>query len=96
MRRLAFLVLLLLWLPSAAQDDMFSEKRERHRVWKKWNRKRDAYNPYLDRKRKDRPSQQMARDNKREIKKQQRTGKKQMRRSKKAINKANRRRLKGK
>ena len=53
------IILLLIFLMSAggafSQYD-FSEKKERHKIWKKsGKRKRQSYNPYLDRKRKDKP-----------------------------------------
>jgi len=43
------------------------------------------YNPYLDKKRKNKPSVIMARDNKKTLKHQKRMAKKQMRKSKRKV-----------
>jgi len=79
------------WDEIVAQQDksMFKEKRERRRVWRKWRSDKGAYNPYLKKKGKDKPSGQMASSNKKEIRKQRRTEKKQLRRNKRTINKHN-------
>jgi hypothetical protein len=53
-------------------------------------------NPYLDRKKKNKPSVQQARENRKHLKKQKKLARKQMRRSKREIGRANRRRMKGK
>jgi hypothetical protein len=47
-------------------------------------------NPYLDKKKKHRPSAVMSRQNKKDLKRQKRMAKKQMRRSKKHINRKKR------
>ncbi len=67
-------------------DGMFKQKKERKRIWKHWNRKRDAYNPYLKKKNKDKPSVQGARTDKREIRRQKRDYKKQVKRAKRNAN----------
>lgn len=72
-------------IQSYAQDDMF--RKDRKRVWKKWRKNRQSYNPYLDRKAKNKPSAVIARGNKKEMKRQNRIAKKQMRRSRKRVNK---------
>lgn len=70
-------------VPALSQNDgMFKQKRERKRVWRNWNRKRDAYNPYLRKKNKDKPSVQAARTDKREMRRQKRDYKKQLKRAK--------------
>jgi hypothetical protein len=43
------------------------------------------YNPYLDKKRKNKPSAVMARQNKKDLKRMKKTSKRQMRRSRKKI-----------
>lgn len=92
---LLFTVFLVASHSASAQSDP-SNSGEAHRVWKKWSRKKNNYNPYLDRKRKDKPSARMARQNQKDVKRQQKEAKKQMRKSRKSISRANRRRLKGK
>lgn len=67
-------------------DGMFKQKKERKRVWRHWNRKRDAYNPYLKKKNKNKPSVQAARTDKREIRRQKRDFKKQLKRAKRNAN----------
>jgi hypothetical protein len=67
--------------------EMFKQKRERKRVWRRHRSSKDAYNPYLKKKNKDKPSQKIATGNKREIRQQKRRDKRQIRRSKKLIKK---------
>jgi hypothetical protein len=52
-------------------------------------------NPYLDKKKKNRPSVVMARQNRKELKKQKRMARKQMRHSRRSIARSNRRKMKG-
>ena len=61
---------------------MFRQKKERKKVWRGWNRKRDAYNPYLKKRAKNKPSAQMARSEKRDLKRQKRDYKRSIKRSK--------------
>ncbi len=61
----------------------FKEKKERRHVWRKWRKNNQSYNPYLDRKAKNKPSARIARSEKRELKHQKRMAKRQMRHSRK-------------
>lgn len=65
---------------------MFKQKKERKKIWRRWRKNREAYNPYLDRKAKNKPSARMARGDKKELRRQKRLAKKQMRRGKRAVN----------
>jgi len=70
--------------PCFSQDNsMLKQKKERKRVWRRWNSKRDGYNPYLKKKNKDKPSVKMARANKREQRRQKRMFRKQTKAGKK-------------
>jgi hypothetical protein len=71
----------------AQNKEMFKQKRERKRVWRRWKSSNDAYNPYLKKKGKDKPSARVARGNKKEERIAKRENKKQLRRSKRAIKK---------
>lgn len=86
--KLFFRLLLVLFVytnsPLCAQNDMF--RKERKRTWRKWKKNKQSYNPYLDKKAKNKPSAIIARGDKRELKKQKRAAKKQMRRSRKKVN----------
>jgi hypothetical protein len=75
---------LMLMVPLKAQD-VSHNKKERKKVRKGWKKSNMSYNPYLDKKAKDKPSARMARSEKKELKKQKRKARKQMRRSKKRI-----------
>jgi hypothetical protein len=80
-----YLLLFLFCLsqPSLAQDNsMFRQKKERKKVWRGWNRKKDAYNPYLKKRAKNKPSAKMARSEKRDLKRQKRDYKRSIKRSK--------------
>lgn len=88
--KIVLLVLLFIGTPQLeAQQpkEMFKQKRQRKRVWRRWRSNRDAYNPYLEKKAKDKPSARLATGNKREIRQQRRRDKRQMRRSQKLIKK---------
>ncbi len=87
-RFLAFIFLFCFFLteqPTMAQNEMFKQKKERKKLWRRWKKNREAYNPYLNKKGKNKPSARMARGDKKELRRQKRIAKKQMRRNKKAI-----------
>lgn len=68
-------------LPIKAQ---FSENEDRKKMWrksKKRRKNREAFNPYLNKKTK--PSEALAKQNKKDIRRQTKAAKKQKRRSKK-------------
>ena len=64
-----------------SQTDMF--RKERKRTWRKWRKNRQSYNPYLDKKAKNKPSAIIAKTNKRDLRRQKKGAKKQLRRAKK-------------
>jgi hypothetical protein len=84
---LGFLLTFAFFLHASAQDKVYGEKRERHKVWKNWKSHRQSYNPYLDRKGKDKPSSKMARADKKYIKRANKNAKRQMRHSRKNVGK---------
>ncbi len=73
-------------IASAQNDEMFKQKRERKRIWRKHRTSDDAYNPYLKKKAKNKPSARINKGNKREDRRQKRAFKKQLKRSKKHLN----------
>ena len=81
--------LLVCYTPSKAQTDkqMFKQKRERKRVWRRWRSNREAYNPYLDKKGKKKPSAKIAKGNRKEQRIQRREFKKSLRRGKRTTRK---------
>lgn len=79
--RLLLLCFLVSANPLVSQTDMF--RKERKKTWRKWRKNRQSYNPYLDKKAKNKPSAIMARQDKMELKRQKRGAKKQLRRSRK-------------
>ncbi|MDO9001427.1 MAG: hypothetical protein Q7W45_16800 [Bacteroidota bacterium] len=81
-----FLFFLSYYSSFSQNDNMFKEKRERKRVWRRWGSHKEAYNPYLKKKGKDKPSSQVNKANKREERRQKRNFKKQLKRSKKKLN----------
>jgi hypothetical protein len=92
MKFLAKIFLLFLFISlqpceiQAQQDDMFKQKKERKRMWRRWKPKREAYNPYVKAKAKKKPSARMAKGDKQEMRRQKKAAKKQMKRNKKVIN----------
>lgn len=92
--RLRYKILMILFLVFGAEyldaqqpKEMFKQKRERKRVWRRHRSSKDAYNPYLKKKAKDKPSARMAKGNKKEDRIARRENRKQMRRSKRTIRK---------
>ncbi|MGZ3899950.1 MAG: hypothetical protein ACXVNM_10490 [Bacteroidia bacterium] len=73
----------------AQQDDMFKQKKERKRIWRRWKKNREAYNPYVDAKAKNKPSARMARGNRKELKRQKRVARKELRKNKKKFGSSN-------
>lgn len=71
---------------SSQNNDMFKQKRERKRVWRRHRTSKDAYNPYLNKKAKDKPSARINKGNKKEDRRQKRAFKKQLKKSKKKLN----------
>jgi hypothetical protein len=83
--RLLIVLFVLSNTPGFSQEDMF--RKDRKRTWRKWRKNKQSYNPYLEKKAKNKPSAQLAKSNRREIKRQNKVAKKQMRRSRKKVNK---------
>lgn len=84
--RIFIFLLLLAFYPgesNAQQDEMFKQKKERKRLWRRWRSNREAYNPYVKAKSKNKPSARMARGNRKELKRQKRIARKELRRNKK-------------
>lgn len=61
-------------------------RKERKKVWRKWKKNNQSYNPYLDKKAKNKPSAKLAREDKKELGRQKKAARKQMRRSRKRVN----------
>ena len=81
MKRLLIILLFFFVLsaPSWAQDNVYSHKKDHKKIWRRWRSHRQSYNPYLEKKKRNKPSAIMARENKREAKRQARRAKKQKR-----------------
>lgn len=89
--KLFFKLLLCLFILSTTQvgaqnNEMFKQKRERKRVWRKHRSNKAEYNPYLEKSAKNKPSARIAKGNKKDLRRQKRAAKKQMRKNKKAVN----------
>ena len=73
----------------AQNDAMMQGKRKQKRIWRKWGRKKgkgdQPYNPYLQKKKKDKVSSRLAKGQKKEIRRQRREYKKQLKKGKKKI-----------
>jgi hypothetical protein len=74
--------------PIYSQEDMF--RKDRKRTSRKWKKSNQSYNPYLDKKAKNKPSAIMMRGDKKELRRQKRAAKKQMRHSKRHVNRKHR------
>jgi hypothetical protein len=91
MKRLILAALIFLFVfsfneVSSQNNDMFKQKRERKRIWRRHRTSKDAYNPYLNKKGKDKPSAKINKGNKKEDRRQKRAFKKQLKKSKKKLN----------
>ncbi len=74
-------------VPTVAQNnEMFKQKRERKRTWRKWRSNKNSYNPYLEKSAKNKPSARMAKGNRKELRIQKRRARRQMRHNKKTVN----------
>lgn len=72
---------------SAQNDGMFKQKKERKRLWRRWSSKekknKTAFNPYLEKSAKEKPSYRIGKGEKKEIRKQRRDYRRQMRKGQK-------------
>jgi len=66
-------------------QDPASNGRKTRKMWRKWRSNRMSYNPYLDKKKKDKPSAQMRRENEREAKRSNRQYKRHFKKTKKRM-----------
>ena len=67
MRKILVIILLLFFACQLPVKAQFTESKERKKMWRKSGKKhkaREAYNPYLDKKKKDKPSAKAAREEK--------------------------------
>jgi hypothetical protein len=89
--KIVLLILALSFYPAEtkAQDEMFRQKKERKRVWRKWRKNREAYNPYVKAKAKNKPSARMARGNRKELQRQKRAARKELRKNRKKFGTTN-------
>jgi hypothetical protein len=86
MKKIIVLSLLLFFIGQLPLKAQFTERDERKKMWRKSGRRhkpREAFNPYLDKKKK--PSQELSKQNAREQKRQLKAAKKQKRRSMKKL-----------
>ena len=89
-------ILILITLANLPLKAQFVESDERRKMWrksarhKKFGKKSEAFNPYLDKKAKDKPSAKLNSQNTKAVRKMNKIAKKQTRSSKRKIkNKAN-------
>lgn len=88
MKKIVVIFLLFFYVGSLTLQAQFSESKERRKMWRKSSRKhkaREAFNPYLDKKKKDKPSSKIA--------KEEKSGSKKMKRDYKRQNKRNMKKL---
>ncbi len=62
-------------------QDPGAEGRKTRRMWRKWRSKRMSFNPYLDKKKKNRPATKMQRENERVAKKAKKRFKRQFKKT---------------
>ncbi len=93
-KKIIYLIIILLAVSfsyySQYNDEMVGRNRK-PKIWRKWRHKErsnsEPFNPYLKKKKKDLPSAQMSKQDKKELRRQKRLAKKQMRKNKKAYQK---------
>lgn len=91
MKKIIFSVFVFLFMLSfnelsSQNNEMFKQKRERKKVWRKHRTSDDAYNPYLKKKAKNKPSARINKGNKKDERRQKRAFKREMKRNKKKLN----------
>ncbi len=67
----------------AQQSDMFKQKKERKRIWRRWRSNKGEYNPYLKKTASKKPSSKIAKGDKKEARRQKRAFKKELRKTRK-------------
>ena len=87
MRIFTYLILFCLLISPLSSLAQSSKKKPVKTVKKGWKKSGSSYNPYLEKKAKNKPSARMARQDKKELERQKKAARKQMRRSKKRLNK---------
>lgn len=88
MKKILFLSIFLFFIGQLPIKGQFSESKERKKMWRKSGRKhkaREAYNPYLKKKKKDKPSSVAAKEEKEGTRKMKREFKRQQRRNMKKL-----------
>jgi hypothetical protein len=88
MKKHLVLFLLILFFGQLPLKAQFTESDERKKIWRKSGKRhkaREAYNPYLKKKKKDKPSSVAAREEKKGVRKMRRDYKKQNRRNMKKL-----------
>ncbi len=88
MNKFFYICFLITWIYSTPLKAQFSESKERKKMWRKSahrKKNREAYNPYLDKKKKDKPSAVNAREDKKAIKKMRKEYKKQNKKNMKKL-----------
>lgn len=88
MKKITGLLLLLFLIGTLPTKAQFSESKERKKMWRKSGKKhkaREAYNPYIKKKAKDKPSSIAAAEEKKGTKKMRRDYKRQNKRNMKKL-----------
>lgn len=88
MKKMIVLGLLLFFIGNLPLKAQFTESKERKKMWRKSGRRhkpREAFNPYLDKKKKDKPSSIIAKQEKEGTRKMKRQFKRQQRRNMKKL-----------
>ena len=88
MKKIIAIALFLFFIGQLPIKAQFTESKERKKMWRKSAKRhkaREAYNPYLDKKKKDKPSSIAAREEKRGAKKMKRDYKRQNKRNMKKL-----------
>jgi hypothetical protein len=88
MKKYLVLFLLLFFFGQLPLKAQFTESDERKKIWRKSGKRhkaREAYNPYLKKKKKDKPSSVAAREEKKGVKKMRRDYKRQNKRNMKKL-----------
>jgi hypothetical protein len=88
MKTIIYICLLFTFFGASTLKAQFKESKERKKMWRKSGRRhkpREAYNPYLDKKKKNKPSSVAAREEKEGTRKMRRDFKKQQRKNMKTL-----------